>query len=225
MQLPTSDNRYYCYRHIRLDKNEPFYIGIGKKQSRNPQSEKAEYKRAFAANCRSALWKRIYEKNDREIIVEILYECQTKEEVCEKEKEFIKLHGRIDLKTGTLANLTPGGECVIGKSANKGKIGKPWTEERKKWISSINKGRKRAPFSEETRLKMSLAKRNNPKPLNQAQLDSLAKGRTNNSGASNPSAKLLYQFSLEGDLIKVWNCVIEAERELNLKLYRPKNQR
>jgi hypothetical protein len=22
--------KYYLYRHIRLDKNEPFYIGIGK---------------------------------------------------------------------------------------------------------------------------------------------------------------------------------------------------
>ena len=23
------DYKYYCYRHIRLDTNEPFYIGIG----------------------------------------------------------------------------------------------------------------------------------------------------------------------------------------------------
>ena len=42
------EGKYYLYRHIREDKNEVFYIGIGTKNS------KVEYKRAFAkdgTNC------------------------------------------------------------------------------------------------------------------------------------------------------------------------------
>lgn len=27
----VDEGKYYLYRHIRLDKNEPFYIGIGTK--------------------------------------------------------------------------------------------------------------------------------------------------------------------------------------------------
>jgi len=27
------ENKYYLYRHIRLDSNKPFYIGVGTKKS------------------------------------------------------------------------------------------------------------------------------------------------------------------------------------------------
>lgn len=40
----------YVYRHIRLDKNEPFYIGIG---------SDATYKRANTKKGRNEIWKRI----------------------------------------------------------------------------------------------------------------------------------------------------------------------
>lgn len=38
--------KFYLYRHIRLDKNEPFYIGKGKKGNSFSSFEN-EYKRAF----------------------------------------------------------------------------------------------------------------------------------------------------------------------------------
>ena len=38
--------KYYLYRHIRLDTNEPFYIGIGKKLS-NFKQIKNEFNRNF----------------------------------------------------------------------------------------------------------------------------------------------------------------------------------
>ena len=39
---------HYLYRHIRLDKNEPFYIGIGtKKENTKFNSIKSEYSRAI----------------------------------------------------------------------------------------------------------------------------------------------------------------------------------
>jgi hypothetical protein len=96
----------YVYRHIRLDKNEPFYIGIGEKE-----------KRAYSIYDRSALWKKIVKKSNYE--VEILFYDLTWEKACEKEKEFIKLYGRIDLKNGCLANLTDGGEGATGYKHSK----------------------------------------------------------------------------------------------------------
>lgn len=49
---------YYVYRHIRLDTNEPFYIGIGTK-STSFSSIKTEYKRAFSKRSRTKYWHNI----------------------------------------------------------------------------------------------------------------------------------------------------------------------
>jgi hypothetical protein len=93
----------YVYRHIRLDKNEPFYIGIGKDNT---------YKRAFQSSKtkRSDFWHNIASKGYE---VEILMDNLTWEQACEKEKEFISIYGRRDLGQGTLVNLTNGGDGVI----------------------------------------------------------------------------------------------------------------
>ena len=105
------EKRGYIYRHIRLDKNEPFYIGIGGFSKREKEFT---YKRAYNKSTRNKIWKKIVAKTDYEI--EILLENLTWEEACEKEKEFILLYGRLDLKTGTLTNLTDGGDGTIGIS-------------------------------------------------------------------------------------------------------------
>jgi hypothetical protein len=98
---------YYLYRHIRLDKNEPFYIGIG-------HTDNNKYNRAYTKNKRNDFWKNIVNHTDYE--VEIVYETNLKDEIFEKEKEFINLYGRRDLNNGTLVNLTDGGEFSINKS-------------------------------------------------------------------------------------------------------------
>jgi hypothetical protein len=95
------------YRHIRLDKNEPFYIGIG------------SMKRAYSKQGRNVIWKNIVKKT--EYRVDILFEDLTREEACEKEIEFIKLYGRKDLGTGTLSNRTDGGEGT-GNHSNETKL-------------------------------------------------------------------------------------------------------
>lgn len=100
---------YFVYRHVRLDKNIPFYIGIGKKYNNN-----LDYRRAYSSNTRSKLWTSIFNKT--EIKVEILFEHENRDIITEKEKEFISLYGRIDIKTGTLANHTSGGEQNLGLS-------------------------------------------------------------------------------------------------------------
>ena len=58
----------YVYRHIRLDKNEPFYIGIGSDMTNKRANERAR---------RSELWKKIVAKSDYEIDImlnDITYE-------------------------------------------------------------------------------------------------------------------------------------------------------
>jgi hypothetical protein len=95
----------YLYRHIREDKNEPFYIGIGSDST---------YKRANQAKKerRNNIWNKIVSKTLYK--VEILFDDLTWEEACDKEKEFIALYGRIDNGTGLLANMTNGGDGSLG---------------------------------------------------------------------------------------------------------------
>jgi hypothetical protein len=145
----------YVYRHIRLDKNEPFYIGISKKDSPN-------YERAF--NCdyrhRNQYWVNIF--NQSEIEVEILFEDVSYEFAKQKEIEFIKLYGRF-IDGGTLANLTEGGDGVLGfknpKLTERNKLGiwkgRKHTEETKKIMSIRSKSRK---HNSEQRKKMSESK-------------------------------------------------------------------
>jgi hypothetical protein len=105
----------YVYRHIRLDKNEPFYIGIGKQDGY--VFKRAHYK---SKQKRNKIWIDITNKTSYE--VEILFDNVTWEEACQKEEEFINLYGRINLGTGTLANMTDGGD---------GTFGLKWSEESK----------------------------------------------------------------------------------------------
>jgi len=88
------------YRHIRTDKQEVFYIGIGENESR-----------AYNKKNRTRVWKNTANKGYE---TEILFEDLTWEQAAEKEKEFIALYGRKDLGLGTLVNLTDGGEGTIG---------------------------------------------------------------------------------------------------------------
>jgi hypothetical protein len=141
----------YVYRHIRLDKNEPFYIGIG--------SDKKFY-RAYSLRTRNQLWHNIINKSDYE--VEIIMDNLTWEQACEKEKEFISLYGRKNTKTGILCNMTDGGE---------GTLNVKFSEERRKSISirnlgntygTLTKGLKR---SEEIKNKISFAMKGEKHPL------------------------------------------------------------
>lgn len=131
----------YLYRHIRLDKNEPFYIGIGSDSS---------YKRAFNKKYRNKFWLKIVDKTDYR--VEILFDNLNWGEACEKEKEFIDIYGRRDLNTGTLCNLTNGGEGVSGLIRS--------YETRLK-MSKSRKGVKKRPLSDEHRKKISNSKKGN----------------------------------------------------------------
>ena len=147
----------YLYRHIRLDKNEPFYIGIGNDE---------DYKRSKIKANRSIYWKNITNKTVYE--VEILLDNLTWEQACQKEIEFISLYGRKDLFTGTLVNMTNGGEGAPGikrsdeyilklSERQKGEkaymFGKKHSKETLQKMSDIKKGK--SP-SQETREKLKI---------------------------------------------------------------------
>jgi hypothetical protein len=133
------------YRHIRLDKNEVFYVGIGKTEAR-PHS----------VNDRNRYWKNITNKTDYR--VDILFDDLTWNEACEKEIEFIELYGRKDLGKGTLVNLTNGGDGSNGAKRNYTDEnpspikGRKQTDEHKKKRAEARKGKK---LSQEVKNKIS----------------------------------------------------------------------
>jgi len=53
--------KHYLYRHIRLDKNIPFYIGIGtvEKKRLGSNTESVYFSRAYNMTKRSSIWKKI----------------------------------------------------------------------------------------------------------------------------------------------------------------------
>lgn len=153
-------NNWYVYRHIRLDKNEPFYIGIGCKRN---------YGRAYetCSTKRSTFWINVYNKTS--IDVEILMDNLSKTEASLKEQEFIKLYGRIDNGTGSLCNLTDGGDgiwnCIRSKETKQklrdqklgeknhqyGKV-QSYSTRQKRSLSMVGQTR-----SNETKVKQSLS--------------------------------------------------------------------
>jgi hypothetical protein len=154
------------YRHIRLDKNKPFYIGIGK-----------SIKRAYDKR-RGNHWKSVVNKT--EYRVDILFDNLSWEDACLKEIELIKLYGRDDLGLGTLVNKTNGGEGTIGykpslesnKKRSESLKGRIMTDEHKEKISKSLQGHKvsekslqkllernKKPISDEQRLNMSKAQK------------------------------------------------------------------
>lgn len=161
----------YVYKHIRLDNNEIFYIGIG-------NNIDGKYLRAYCED-RNEIWQNIVDKTNYK--VEIIFENLTYDEACLKEKELIKLYGRKDLGTGTLSNLTDGGEGQINMSQyTKNKISNtlkgnvPW-----------NKGKK---TPKDVKKKMSEAKLG--KKLSKKAKEAISKGRIGKNHSEKTKKKI-----------------------------------
>lgn len=136
----------YVYQHVRLDKNVPFYIGIGHYYDND------KYKRAYTKSGRNNIWKNITKKTNYS--VEIIFENLTWDEACLKEIELIKIYGKIKDKSGVLANILDGGEGIRHSEQTKRKmsisakkIKRKLSEQHKLNIGKSLKGR---TFSEES---------------------------------------------------------------------------
>jgi hypothetical protein len=184
---------FVVYRHIRLDTEEVFYIGIGNE------------KRPYDKKGRNEIWNRVVDKAGYR--VEIIHSGLTWEECIEKEIVLIKFYGRKDKGEGPLVNLTDGGEGNVGfiypeeskakisqtlkeyfkenENPFKGKSHSPETKERLSQLASErpvnydaiqamaehNRGR---TYDEEHRKKLSEAAKNRP-PMPQEVRDKISK--------------------------------------------------
>lgn len=138
--------KYYVYQHIREDKNEIFYVGIG---TRSKQDLKCNtYSRAYSKHIDNNIWLKIVAKTNWKF--EILFESNNRKEVEQMEIKLIAKHGRKCDKSGCLANLTLGGESNLGYKH---------TKEAKMKISQKLKGKKRGysnvKYTPELRKKLS----------------------------------------------------------------------
>jgi hypothetical protein len=184
----------YVYRHIRLDKNTPFYIGI---------SNDNNYKRAYTDKSRNIYWQNIVNFTDYK--VDILIDEISWEEACEKEKEFIALYGK-NTNGGYLCNISDGGgggflSEEVNEKRSQSLMGHKLSEETKIKIGLKATGRK---ASVETKEKMSLSHKG--KPL--TWLDP--------KGHNNSRAFKVYQYSMNNEFIKEWECAIYATKFYNM---------
>ena len=101
--------KYYIYRHIRPDKNVPFYIGRGANYA-----DRSIYRRSKSLKGRNYIWKSIVAKNNNNYYIDIMYETDYLDEILKKEIEFISLYRKIIDNNGTLCNLTNGGDGSLG---------------------------------------------------------------------------------------------------------------
>ena len=186
----------YLYRHIRLDKTEPFCLGI----SNNTDN----YYRAGHKSSRNKIWKGIVSKS--EYRSEILLDDLSWEEACKKEAEFIVLYGKIIDNTGTLCNLTDGGEGSIGVIPwNKGVKGVvKASQSTKNKMSLIHKGKS---LSESHKLKIGIANKNMSEETRK-KLSDINKGNTNFLGKIHKdSSKLLNAYKKGLKILDVNNFV------------------
>lgn len=115
-----NENIYCVYQHIRLDKDEVFYVGIGK------------IKRPYDFKWgRNRYWKHIYNLNKKQLEVQILINNLSWKECCLIETGLITYYGRKDLGLGLLCNMTNGGEGCPGRIISK--------ETRKKHSEAIKR--------------------------------------------------------------------------------------
>lgn len=129
-------NRHYIYFHKRADDGVIFYVGVG------------VGRRATVVKNRSDFWKRIVEKHG--YTIEYPHKDISQEEAKQLEIHYISVFGRLDKHTGTLCNMTDGGDGRVGyecseetkEKMRKAATGVKFTEERKRKIGEKSIERK-----------------------------------------------------------------------------------
>jgi hypothetical protein len=187
----------YIYRHIRVDKNQPFYIGVGLGEDYN-------YTRAYSVKNRNKYWNRIVNKTDYQ--VEIMLDNLTDEEAFTKEIEFIELYGKTSTG-GILCNIADGGHGgCLGDDVNQLRsislMGHKLSENTKEKIRQKAKGRK---ILQETRHKMS-----------ETHKQRKTGHWLRSDGHHNGNAKKVYQYDKDGNFIQEWKCASYASKELKI---------
>lgn len=200
--------KYFLYRHIRLDSDEVFYIGIGKKIEKY-NSFKSEYRRAFSKR-RNKHWKNIVNKTDYEI--DILYESDDFEIIKNKEKEFIKLYGRKDIKKGTLVNYTNGGEGTLGYIFTKEQLLKMSISH--KGISNLNKGKTYVELYGDRAKDIKLLQSNSRKGKYKG-MDNNFYGKKHSVQSKSKMGTSVIQYDLDNNYLNTYDTITEAANKTN----------
>lgn len=193
----------YLYRHIRLDINMPFYIGIGT-VCNNYGGERSKYARAYSMSRRTRHWKNIVAKVGYS--VDIIMESDDIDFIKKKETEFINLYGRKDLGKGVLINKTDGGQGNFGKEQleflSKLHTGRKHTEKAKLAISKYMKTRVISDYTRKLQSEKKLGK-----PLSSYALIQSAEKRKK-------TVIQINKFDLS--FIKEWDYIIHASTSLGI---------
>jgi hypothetical protein len=123
---------FYVYIHRKVVTNEVYYVGKG------------VARRAWKTDRNNPMWQSVFAKHGR--IVEIVESGLQEWAAFEMEKDLIALYGKRIDGSGTLVNLTDGGD---------GPSGAIRTQKERENLSKVNTGK---VLSEETKRKISLAK-------------------------------------------------------------------
>jgi hypothetical protein len=103
-------NNYYVYIYFNPENNTPFYVGYGKNKRYLHHLKVAKRKSCSDPNLLKINTIRKILKSGLEPIIKFYQLNLSKVEACEIERDLILEYGRIDLNTGTLTNLTEGGD-------------------------------------------------------------------------------------------------------------------
>lgn len=182
----------YVYRHIRVDKNVPFYVGVCRK------AKDKYYSRAYETKERNKAWNEIVSQTPYE--VEIILDELDPFVAEQKEAEFISLYKRTK-DGGTLVNIKFGGEISpYGKEC-------PWVIDRNK--TGIWKGKK---HKEESKRRISMSHKGVPKKEEwKANMSKAKKGM--HSGTKNPKYRgEIYAYDLAGNFIQSFELIKDAAK-------------
>lgn len=127
----------YQYKKFEFE-FEPFYVGLGKKKRIDRHVEYAKYKerkKEYKTLKDNIILKIL--KTGKEPIRFKLYENITLESAIRLEKCLIKLIGRRNTNTGTLSNLTDGGEGTVGKVYTQNELEKRKEISKKLWKDGV----------------------------------------------------------------------------------------
>ena len=211
---------FTVYMHVHTESGKK-YIGITK--------NKPEYRWNCGKGYPSGYFHNAIEKYGWDAFRhEILYDGLTKDEACKLEQELIAKHQTNNAKFGY--NSSVGGElsalgCHWSHSEEaKRKMRHPKSEEHRKRIAESKRGEKHPMYgrhftmSEEAKHKISRprseeAKRRMRKPKTDAHKKHISESKM---GENNPMAKKVAQFTRDGQFVRVWDCMQQAQRELGI---------
>lgn len=189
--------KFYVYELWDTIKKEPFYVGKyhpSYKRYLEHLKEATGIKKFKNSHKLNRIKKIINQGYELEI--KIVFETDNESEAFEKEIELIKFYGRRDKKTGSLTNMTDGGEGCSGKI---------FTEKQRKNISLRVRGSGNPMYGKKhssEAIKIMSEARRKRKPYRHT--EEWKQYLRENSPGGKATSKPIFQIDFNGNIIKKW---------------------